>query len=748
MSHRGGRRFVTRSLPNRLVRRLHPAAEFGQAAFVMVTGIAVLLVLTAGILVSSANQHNPLVKQDVLQHLAYRGLEAGIDSYLTTINSNPNLINCNTSNTPGSPGYSGPAAGSPGCTSTLLPALDTWTQVPSTSGDGSSVPEFYLWTNPQFCFSTAVGTTGNPDCTAPSTTAGATLAFIEEKVIGAAEIGNRYAYQSALAEFTPENGFLSNIWWSNYEATDPQISANPNTAEADCTYDWNNDYYGPDTTNNGGSVPFPTSNNCNAVFFGPNDVLYGPIYSNDSIYVDGDPDFGVPASRGQSAVPSTVTTHDPNCLFVDPDKNEWRSGSGSGSCNNASSQVGEYNSATSTFGAPFEPIPSSDTQLGTLASQGGCEYSGPTTIYLYVNNAVSPALPYMTVSSPDTPTSGSTDLDNASTDASNCGVGTNAGIGVPVPAGTKGNGVIFDENTPSSQTCVSGANPFEDTSNGDSGGDAQPSGTAYYDVSGTSEDCEADIFVSNASSAVAGSGNTPGVSGNVTIASQNNIVIDGNITYTTADCGSSFNSTYTGQCQYNSGTTPNDSLGLIAYHFVEVDHPITPIVTTTRCDRGRCTTTTTGGDLEPACGTDGAPQPPSCDPNTGSGLTIDAAILALNDSFAVNNYKVGDPEGSLDVYGAIAQDWRGAIGQFNSGTNQVISGYSKYYLWDSRLEYVTVPDYLNPGTPSWGLTSTGVLQNATNPCVASPHTSLPDPWPSTSVDTPTCSTVLPPSLPI
>src|SRR5580658_9662467 len=142
MSYRCPRRgFVERGLASRIIRQLHPAAEFGQAALVMVTGIAVLLVLTAGILVSTTTEHDPLVQNDVLQHLAYRGLEAGIDSYLTTINSNPNLINCNTSNTTGSPNYSGGTTGSPGCTSTLLPALDSWTQVPNTSGDGSSVPE-------------------------------------------------------------------------------------------------------------------------------------------------------------------------------------------------------------------------------------------------------------------------------------------------------------------------------------------------------------------------------------------------------------------------------------------------------------------------------------------------------------------------------------------------------------------------------------------------------------------------------
>lgn len=731
MSHHSARRpSGRRSLPNRLVRQLHPAAELGQAAFAMVTGIAVLLVLTAGILVSTTNQHDPLVQQDVLQHLAYRGLEAGIDSYLTTIDNNPNLINCNNSNTTGpSPQFQSSTVGSPGCTSAHLPALDTWTQVPSTSGNGSSVPEFYMWTNPQFCFSTVVGTGGNPSCTAPSTTAGATLAYIKEQVYGASEIGNRYAYQSAAAEFTPENGFLSNIWWSNYEATDPQGSSDPNTAQKDCTYDWNNNYYGPDTNNNGGSVPFPGSPYCNPVFFGPNDILYGPIFANDSIYVDSNPSFGVPAGSGRPAVPATVTTHDPHCLFVDPLKGEW---SPTASCASATSQVKEYNTATSKDNAPFEPIPTSDTQLATIASQGGCEYSGPTTIRLYYNNAAS--LPYMTVNSPDTPTSGSTDLDNASTNSNNCGVGTNAGIGVPVPSGTKGNDVIFVENTPSSQQpCVSGANPFDDSANG--GEDSQIG--YYYDVSGTSADCEADAFVSDAPAA---SGTVPGVSGALTIASQNNVIIDGNLLYTTADCGSGFASTYTTQCAYNSGTTPNDTLGLIAYHFVEVDHPVQQPVTT--CGWQGCNTTQ---DVEPACGTGGAPPAPLCDPNTtGNGLTIDAAILALNDSFAVNNYFLGNPEGVLDIYGTIAQDWRGAVGTFNSGSGQLVSGYSKYYLWDSRLEYVTVPYYLNPGTPSWALTSSGVVQGGGDPCSGSG--TLPYAWPQTTGTTPSCSASQPPAL--
>ena len=65
MSHRCAARRASgrRSPPKRVLRRLDPAAELGQAAFAMVTGIAILLVLTAGILVSTADQHDPLVQE-------------------------------------------------------------------------------------------------------------------------------------------------------------------------------------------------------------------------------------------------------------------------------------------------------------------------------------------------------------------------------------------------------------------------------------------------------------------------------------------------------------------------------------------------------------------------------------------------------------------------------------------------------------------------------------------------------------
>jgi len=64
-------------------------------------------------------------------------------------------------------------------------------------------------------------------------------------------------------------------------------------------------------------------------------------------------------------------------------------------------------------------------------------------------------------------------------------------------------------------------------------------------------------------------------------------------------------------------------------------------------------------------------------PGNIQGLTIDATILALNDSFGVNNYSQSNNEGQLTVYGSIQQNARGAVGQGG--------GYVKYYTWDPRL---------------------------------------------------------------
>ena len=74
-------------------------------------------------------------------------------------------------------------------------------------------------------------------------------------------------------------------------------------------------------------------------------------------------------------------------------------------------------------------------------------------------------------------------------------------------------------------------------------------------------------------------------------------------------------------------------------------------------------------------------------------MTIDAAILAINHSFIVDNYGCGSDLGTLTVNGAIAQKYRGAVG--TTGGN----GYVKNYNYDDRLKYIEPPSFIEPKKP-------------------------------------------------
>ncbi len=112
-------------------------------------------------------------------------------------------------------------------------------------------------------------------------------------------------------------------------------------------------------------------------------------------------------------------------------------------------------------------------------------------------------------------------------------------------------------------------------------------------------------------------------------------------------------------------------LGLIANNNVRVYHPVTR---SNWSDPDSCTNAT--GTLQ--------------------NVTIDAAILALTHSFVVDNFRCGAGLGKLNVTGAIAQKFRGAVGTSNGPT-----GYTKNYVYDDRLKYRSPPYFLDPVQASW-----------------------------------------------
>jgi hypothetical protein len=77
-------------------------------------------------------------------------------------------------------------------------------------------------------------------------------------------------------------------------------------------------------------------------------------------------------------------------------------------------------------------------------------------------------------------------------------------------------------------------------------------------------------------------------------------------------------------------------------------------------------------------------------PNT---MEIDGCVMAMGTSFMVQNWSSGSPKGVLTVYGGIIQQERGPVGTFNGSTGQKVSGYSKAYAYDSRLQG-TPPPYM------------------------------------------------------
>lgn len=128
----------------------------------------------------------------------------------------------------------------------------------------------------------------------------------------------------------------------------------------------------------------------------------------------------------------------------------------------------------------------------------------------------------------------------------------------------------------------------------------------------------------------------------LTIGASNDIVINGNLE------------------RANAGLL----LGLVANNFVRVYHPV----------NGNCGSNAAGSLYD---------------------AKIEAAILALNHSFIVDNWDCGAKLGDLTVDGAIAQYYRGPVGT-SGGT-----GYLKNYLYNDRLRYREPPYFLDPVKAAW-----------------------------------------------
>ncbi|MDP9074197.1 MAG: hypothetical protein M3N98_08490 [Actinomycetota bacterium] len=385
-----------------------------------------------------------------------------------------------------------------------------------------------------------------------------------------------------------KTGFLDYLYLTDYEIVDPALSGEPTSSCLFHAWEMN-----PSTGNYG-----PDLNRCSVIYMTTQATFNGPVHTNDGFYVCGNPNFNG---------------------LVDTYYNSPTSRSVSGQTSFAGSGVYQNKSgcvSAPTFRRAGDPasgedlqMPPANTSIQTQAAlngaTGGCLFTGPTTIALHYTNNTG----YMDVTSPKTRTINPSCISAAQ--LVQLGLGRTV-TNVALPP----NGVVYVQNIPAA---VGNAN--------------------HSSCSGNA--CLGDVNISNAAS-------NGGLAGQLTVASDDNVVITGNLTYHT----------------YPGGF---DVLGLVATNNVAINHPV-------------------DGNGNNASGSVTSP-------------TVDAAILSLKHSFYVQNWAQGATLGTLTVNGVISQQFRGAVGTFNG--QGPVTGYIKAYTYDTRLSYLTPPYFLNPILSAW-----------------------------------------------
>jgi len=76
-----------------------------------------------------------------------------------------------------------------------------------------------------------------------------------------------------------------------------------------------------------------------------------------------------------------------------------------------------------------------------------------------------------------------------------------------------------------------------------------------------------------------------------------------------------------------------------------------------------------------------------------SDLNIQASILAVNGEFYAENYESRPVAGELNVTGSVVQETRGGLGTFDWSGTGLLSGFSKDFRFDNRLNTISPPSY-------------------------------------------------------
>jgi hypothetical protein len=186
--------------------------------------------------------------------------------------------------------------------------------------------------------------------------------------------------------------------------------------------------------------------------------------------------------------------------------------------------------------------------------------------------------------------------------------------------------------------------------------------------------------------------------GRLTIAAENNVILFSDVTYV-------------------GGQGGDDILGLVANNYVEVYHPVSTASVSgwpSNCD-GTYTGGTDSCNLRiPGSSTSTRSLFTGATPGSSTmatqvtnyalrNPTFSGPVLTVAHSFRVQNYQygLGSTLGTMTLFGAIAQKYRGIVSTFNTSNGSIITGYAKNYVYDQRLKYDSPPKFLNPVASAW-----------------------------------------------
>ncbi|MFP3466305.1 hypothetical protein [Leifsonia sp. SIMBA_070] len=416
-----------------------------------------------------------------------------------------------------------------------------------------------------------------------------------------------------------QTGFIDFLYFTDFEVKDPaQSNTRCLTSTGKPNYAWMN------TSNSHDSA-------CTEIQFGPNDVINGPLHSNDTLLICGS------TFNGKVTTASTKSPY-------------YKKVSG---CSNPTFTQG-VPTPDSSIGMPqtnLQMKTETRTDLSDSVKRPGCLYTGPTVITFTGDGKMNVKSPFtqFTQVAGDPATSGSTpDMCGKVGDVVN-GLGSVTGATIDVIP----QNLIYVQNVPSSPDVNArpSATPWPAHFTCASSGNGWTFGTAAYPMANETVPSAnpAHYGCSNGDVFVQGT-----MHGQLTVAAQNYVYITGDLTYQ---------------------DSTKDMLGLVGNNAVWVWNPFN---------------------------SSGAPL-------LGKDRTIYAAILSVGHTFMVQNYDIGAARGNLNIYGAIAQEYRGTVGTAAG------NGYIKNYNYDPRFKYTAPPKFLSPVSTTYGVSTLVEVPKAFKP---------------------------------